>query len=186
MVFLALLCGVLAVFVVIGRRIPPAVKVGPTTPELSITRKGTAVEVRWNPSSPAVKRAVRGSLFTTDDANSAHVNLTAAQVHEGRYEFQQVTGYLFCELTFFQSDNTFVGEIKTMRLNAAAEPTGPAQPEKMTPVPPAAVDARHSFDSALERNDRSHSFQRHSRRKRDKLSDRGHRHHHSGQHGPGS
>jgi hypothetical protein len=133
LVLLALLSLALAIFIVVART-PPT----PSSTGLTVSSKGSTVEITWNVSSPAVKKAIRGTLFTTDDINSSQVNLTAAQVHQGRYEYRQATGDLFCEITFYQPDNTFVGETKTIRLKAAAD-SGPTSPrQRQQPVPASA------------------------------------------------
>jgi hypothetical protein len=133
LVSLALLSLALAIFIVVARTPSTASQTG-----LAISSKGDTVEVTWNVSSPAVKRAIRGTLFTSDDINSSQVNLTAAQVHDGRYEYSHAAGNLFCEVTFYQPNHTFVGETKTIRLKAATDPapTSPVRPHQ-----PAAASA---------------------------------------------
>jgi len=131
LVSLALLSVALVIFIAMGRT--------PSTPSLTglaISSKGSAVEITWNVSSPVVKRAIRGTLFTTDDLNSSQVNLTAAQVHQGRYEYPHATGDLFCEITFYQPNHTFVGETTTIRLKAAADsrPTSPGPGQESAPA----------------------------------------------------
>ncbi len=135
LVSLALISLALAIFIAAART-PSAV----ASTGLAISNKGSTVEITWNVSSPAVKRAIRGALFTTDDVNSSQVNLTAAQVHQGHYEYPHATGDLFCEITFYQPDHTFVGETKTIRLKAAAD-SGPTTPGPHQQSTPASADA---------------------------------------------
>jgi hypothetical protein len=121
---LALISLALAIFVAVARTPSTVASTG-----LAISNKGSTVE-----------RAIRGALFTTDDLNSSQVNLTAAQVHQGHYEYPHATGDLFCEITFYQPNHTFVGETKTIRLKAAAD-SGPTTPGTHQQSTPASADA---------------------------------------------
>ncbi len=154
LVSLALLSVALATFIVVARTPSPSPQTG-----LAISSKGSMVEITWNVSSPVVKRSTRGTLFTSDELNSSQVNLTAAQVHEGRYEFARAAGDLFCEITFYQPNNTFVGETKTIRLNAAAgsAPTNAVPRQRpaaasvdASPLKPASDSADYTADSTAE------------------------------------
>lgn len=128
---LAVLFLVLAIFFFVARTPSAASQTG-----LAISNKGSTVEITWNIASPVVKRATRATLFTSDDLRSSQVNLTAAQVHAGHYEYPRAAGDVFCEVTFYQPNNTFVGETKTIRLKASngATPASQVLPQQPSPV----------------------------------------------------
>jgi periplasmic protein TonB len=143
LVSLGLVSLALAIFTVVLHAPSPATETG-----LAISSKGNTVEITWNVSSPAVKRALRGTLFATDHLNSSRVNLTAAQVHAGHYEYPHAVGDVFCEITLYESDHTFVGETKTIRLNAAAGagPTSPAPRQQPAPASAGALQLKPQPD----------------------------------------
>jgi hypothetical protein len=113
----------------VGARNSPAVPVG-----LSVGKRGAKFEVRWNAASPTVRNATGGSLIIVANAETQHVELSAADLRTGRYEFTPARSGLVLQIILRQRHNTFAGETLSSHVDIPEPPV--EAPEAPNPEKP--------------------------------------------------
>lgn len=92
---------------------------------LSVRSEGRKVEVTWNRTSEAVQKAISGSLLISDGTAGDRVELNAAQVRAGIYEYSPVQSDLSFVLTLYQRNESFAGQAQYFHANLPVKTPAP-------------------------------------------------------------
>jgi hypothetical protein len=106
--------------------------------KLSVTEKQTQLEVTWDRNSPAITQARRGVLSILDGANRRELELSGAQLRNGRVLYSRLSGDVNLRLEVFSDGQGSVNEsIRIVSTDAPQPVAVPASaPRPAEPPPP--------------------------------------------------
>jgi hypothetical protein len=119
--------------------VPVARSVDPALVGLAVRNHGPKVELTWNTGSTAVRSAVHGSLLITSGRASNRVELSAAQIQAGAYEYTPAQSDLTFVLMLYQRDDSFAGQTQSFHANLPVTPPPAAIPQPKVAGPRRAV-----------------------------------------------
>jgi hypothetical protein len=123
----------------------PAVLAGVETAlplKLSVTEKQDQIDVAWDRTAPAIALAKRGVLSISDGANRRDLELSGAQLRNGRVLYSRLSGDVGLRLEVFPEGQESVSEsIRIVSAEPARQPT-PAElaPEQAPAAKPVTSD----------------------------------------------
>lgn len=112
----------------------------PVALDLTVEGHGASIDVKWNADSPAIDGSERGSLDFVDGADFKRVELNQTQLRTGHYVYVPKQNDLTCLMTVYRNQNVFVGETKSVHLDALKSAPVAAQPGQSTAAPHPAED----------------------------------------------
>jgi hypothetical protein len=109
-----------------------------------------AIHLVWNPDSRPARGAVRGVLTIDDGKTRPRIELTAAQVRGGRFDYRPASADVLFRLEFFGEGLEAAGDslqVISGREAAAAAVSAPPQPAP--PEPEKSADREASYPEAV-------------------------------------
>jgi hypothetical protein len=99
--------------------------------KLSVAEKQRQLDVTWDRNAPSIARAKRGVLSISDGSNRRDIELSGAQLRNGRVLYSRLSGDVNLRLEVFPEGEESVNEsIRIVSGDAAKPPEPPVAPQK--------------------------------------------------------